>query len=257
VKLHCIEPQWPAPSNVLAFSTTRQGGHSAPPYQSFNLGHHVDDNEEAVALNQQLLLEKFPSHSSLQWLTQVHGVDVIEAGIVAEDEIGTSYPQADACWSRKAGDVCAILTADCLPVLLCGTAGNAVAAAHAGWRGLAQGVLEATVSGMGVDSSEILAWLGPAIGPGAFEVGTEVRDCFVDSTVTDSASVHSCFLPNPARGGYFYADLYALARLRLEAVGVTAIYGGEHCTYSDAEHFYSYRRDGQTGRMASLIGLTS
>jgi len=147
-----------------------------------------------------------------------------------------------------------VLTADCLPVLFCSTSGDRVAAAHAGWRGLLDGVLEATVAAMGVDSEKILAWMGPAIGPRVFEVGAEVREQYLAAaSATDKVLVEVSFVPSEVRPGHYFADLYALARLRLRAVGVTGVFGGGYCTFSDAGRFFSYRRDGRTGRMASLI----
>jgi hypothetical protein len=173
---------------------------------------------------------------------------VVVAGQYGED------PQADAAWSRHSNRACAVLTADCLPVLFCSTSGDRVAAAHAGWRGLLDGVLEATVAAMGVNPDQILAWLGPAIGPRGFEVGREVREKYLAAEPDmDKALVEACFLQNVVRPGHYFADLYALARLRLRAVGVTGVFGAGYCTFTDTERFFSYRRDGQTGRMASLI----
>jgi len=246
--LHFIEPDWPAPANVLALSTTRQGGCSASPFASLNLGHHVGDSAAAVAENRGLVASALPVGTGIQWLSQVHGTRVVEAGR------GCEYPQADAAWSRHVKKACAVLSADCLPVLFCSTSGDRVAAAHAGWRGLLDGVLEATVAAMGVDSDQILAWMGPAIGPRAFEVGPEVREQYLAAaSAADEARIEACFLPSEVRPGHYFADLYALARLRLRAVGVTGVFGGDFCTFSDSSRFFSYRRDGRTGRMASLI----
>jgi YfiH family protein len=245
-----IEPDWPAPANVLAFSTTRHGGHSEHPYQSLNLGHHVGDSDSAVAANRAILAAEFTGKCDIRWLSQVHGTEAVQAGE------GGAYPEADALWSRRPGVACAVLSADCLPVLLCSVAGDAVAAAHAGWRGLLAGVLESTVSAMHVNGGELLAWLGPAIGPGAFEVGPEVRKGFITTaTSVQAAAVAECFVPSPMRPGHFFADLYQLARMRLLALGVERVFGGDLCTYSDPERFFSYRRDGRTGRLASLIAL--
>lgn len=245
-----IAPQWPAPVSVLALCTTRRGGCSAAPYESFNLAHHVGDSASAVAGNRDILASALPAGVTLSWLTQVHGTAVVEAGQ------GGHYPVADAQWSRRPGAACAVLTADCLPVLLCSASGDVVAAAHAGWRGLLAGVLEATVAAMNTSPDQVLAWLGPAIGPAAFEVGPEVREEFLATAhpAVESA-VAACFTPSPGHPGHCFADLYALARVRLRALGVTRVFGGGLCTYSDPERFYSYRRDGQTGRMASLILL--
>jgi len=235
---------------VLALCTTRLGGCSAPPYETFNLAHHVGDSARAVAENRDILACTLPAGVAVSWLSQVHGTAVVEAG-----QSGP-YPVADAQWSRKQGTACAVLTADCLPVLLCTVSGDVVAAAHAGWRGLQAGVLEATVGAMNTSPDQLMAWLGPAIGPTAFEVGPEVREAFLAAAnPSEAPAIAACFAPNPGRPGHFFADLYALARVRLAALDVTRIFGGGLCTYSDAERFYSYRRDGQTGRMASLILL--
>lgn len=236
-----IEPDWPAPGNVHALATTRAGGVSLPPYDSFNLGDHVGDKPSAVARNRELLRAFLPSEP--RWLKQVHGT------VVAAADKLDGVAEADASVAFESGAVCAVLTADCLPVLFCDRQGTRVAAAHAGWRGLAAGVLEASVAAMQCDPADILAWLGPAIGPQAFEVGEEVRAAFVrDLPITASAFV-------PGQPGKWLADIYALARLRLARAGVSRVFGGEYCTYTDAGRFYSYRRDKATGRMAALIWL--
>lgn len=243
-----IDVDWPAPPAVRALATTRQGGHSAAPYASFNLGDHVGDDGSAVAANRQLLAAALPQGASVSWLSQVHGTTVVEAGQ------GGPPPLADAQWSRTRGVACAVLTADCLPVLLCSAAGDVVAAAHAGWRGLLAGVLEATVMAMDTPPASVLAWLGPAIGPAAFEVGEEVRDGFLAAaTPVEVAATTACFVP--VHPGHYLANLPALARARLQGAGVTNVFGGNWCTHSDSERFFSYRRDGQTGRMASIILL--
>ncbi|HKJ07561.1 MAG TPA: peptidoglycan editing factor PgeF [Gammaproteobacteria bacterium] len=240
-----ILPDWPARPAVRALSTTRRGGVSASPYASWNLAEHVGDDPRAVQTNRQRLRERLALPDEPCWLRQVHGVRVMAAAA------GKPSTEADGAWTGTPGRVCAVLTADCLPVLFCDRRGTRVAAAHAGWRGLAAGVLEATLRAMGVAPQELLAWLGPAIGPAAFEVGAEVRDAFVGA----DAGAGEAFQAGP--DGRWYADLYALARRRLAAAGVVEVYGGGLCTYSDPERFYSYRRDGATGRMASLIWLES
>lgn len=246
-----IEPHWPAPANILALSTSRTGGVSDGPFSSFNLAHHVGDQPAAVAANRHTLAQSLPTGSSVQWLQQVHGTGVLQA---SQRTCG-DHPEADASVTGSSRVACAVLTADCLPVLLCDRAGSTVAAAHAGWRGLAAGVLESSVRAMAVNPGELMAWLGPAIGPGAFEVGPEVRQAFLEAS--DVPETADCFRVSASREGHFLADLYGLARLRLAAVGVLAVFGGEYCTYNDASRFYSYRRDGQTGRMASLILINS
>ncbi len=249
--LPLIRPDWPAPANVIAFSTTRGGGHSDPPYDSLNLAAHVGDADTAVRANRDLLQAALPAGTRVQWLSQVHGAAVIEA----RGSEGT--PEADGAWSRQPGVACAVMTADCLPVLFCSRDGTVVAAAHAGWRGLCAGVLEATVRAMAVQPGQVLAWLGPAIGPAAFEVGHEVREQFLGNSAGISEdAVAACFAPSPATAGHYLADLYGLARARLHALGIDAVYGGGECTFTDTDRFFSYRRDGRTGRMASVILLT-
>jgi len=241
-RLDWITPDWPAPPRVRACSTSRSGGVSGPPFDSLNLAGHVGDDTEKVAENRARLKQVLDLPVEPVWLKQVHGTSVVDAAGV------NGIPEADGSYSRKTGVVCAVLTADCLPLLLCDEQGSRVAAVHAGWRGLAAGVIEAALSKMGAPG-EMLAWLGPAIGPQHFEVGLDVRELFV---AHDGAAQYA-FQPNPA--GRWLADLYQLARQRLNAQGVTRIYGGEWCTYSESQHFYSYRRDGMTGRMATLIWL--
>jgi YfiH family protein len=246
-----IRPDWPAPANVIALSTQRTGGSSPPPYASLNLAEHVEDDSAAVVANRATLSRSLPANARLHWLTQVHGSRVVRAGVEG------SYPSADASWTREPGQACVVMTADCLPVLFCSSAGDTVAAAHAGWRGLLDGVLENTVAAMGVAPSELLAWLGPAIGPAAFEVGAEVRAAFLDAAVPGQLpQTDASFVANLERPGYYRADLYALARLRLDALDTANVYGGDYCTYTEGHRFFSYRRDGLTGRMASLILLT-
>lgn len=239
-----IVPNWPAPANVCALQSTRQGGVSPAPWDSFNLGDHVGDDPARVAANRAILSGLLPGEPC--WLQQVHGtfaVDVAKMAKTAEAVV------ADAAYARQPGQVCVVMTADCLPVLFCDRAGSVVAAAHAGWRGLLAGVLEATITAMGAAPGDLLAWLGPAIGPQAFEVGDEVRAAFV---AHDPAAGVAFAAHTP---GKWLADIELLARQRLAQAGVTAIYGGGMCTVSDPERFFSYRRDGQTGRMAALVWL--
>lgn len=236
-----IFPDWPAPAQVKALQTTRLGGYSSGPYKSLNLGEHVGDDPLVVAANRQRLSAFVPSEPV--WMHQVHGTNVIDAAQAG------CLPEADGAFASAPDTVCCVMTADCLPVLLCDRAGTVVAAAHAGWRGLLHGVIEATIANMRVPSDELLAWLGPAIGPQAFEVGSEVRESFMNV----HGNAKHAFAPQP--NGKWLADIYLLARQRLQGAGVTQIYGGEFCTYSDAARFFSYRRDRVTGRMASLIWL--
>ncbi len=235
-----IIPDWPTPPNVRAVSTTRQGGVSLAPYHSFNLGSHVGDDPISVSANRTRLAASLQLPTMPVWLNQVHGARAVNAA-GAERE-------ADVAYTGQRGIVCGVLTADCLPLLLCDAQGARVAAVHSGWRGLAAGVIEAALDVMG-EGKNLLAWLGPAIGPNAFEVGNEVREVFM----AHDARAEQAF--QPSGSGHWRADIYQLARQRLAAHGVTQVYGGNECTYSDAERFYSYRRDGKTGRMATLIWI--
>jgi hypothetical protein len=236
-----IIPDWPAPAAVRACVTTREGGVSVAPYASLNLGNHVGDIPAHVAQNRARVRAALPVEPL--WLRQTHGLQVADAAL-AQVEF-----EADASVARQRDQVCVVMTADCLPVLFCDQAGTVVGAAHAGWRGLADGILEQTVAAMQVPPGQIMAWLGPAIGPAKFEVGEEVRAIFVADLPGTSAAFQT------GKPGKWLADIYQLARLRLARLGVHQVYGGGLCTYSDASRFYSYRRDGVTGRMASLIWL--
>jgi YfiH family protein len=238
-----IIPRWPAPQRVHAVSTTRHGGISRPPYGTLNLAAHVGDDDGAVTANREHLRQALRLPAMPAWLQQVHGVQVVDAAGV------TAPVAADAAYALEPGVICAVLTADCLPVLLCDRGGQAVAAAHAGWRGLAAGVIEQTIDTLPLPGGELMAWLGPAISAESYVVGEEVRETFVSHDPAADAAFR------PAAGGGWHADLYRLARQRLRRHGVTAVHGGEFCTCKDPERFYSYRRDGVTGRMASLIWL--
>ena len=233
-----ITPDWPAPANVKAIQTTRVGGFSIAPYDSLNLGSHVQDDALAVAKNRQLLSNYLPSVPV--WLNQVHGVDVINAAK------STSIQNADASFSKNKNVVCVTMTADCLPVLLCNKQGTMVAAIHAGWRSLCDGVIEATIKAMGIEPDDLMAWLGPAIGPDAFEVGGEVREAFI----ARDTQAEQAFI---AFGDKWLGDLYLIAKQRLNKQGIVSIYGGSECTYSNPSQYFSFRRDGITGRMATLI----
>lgn len=238
-------PDWPAPVNVKALQTTRVGGVSQPPYDSLNFGMHVMDNPLHVAQNRQLLSQYLPSEPV--WLNQVHGIRVVDA------EHTNCVPDADASFTTQKNVVCVTMTADCLPVLLCDVNGSVVAAVHAGWRSLCDGVLEASLDAVfeatKVPRENLMAWLGPAIGPAAFEVGGEVRAQFIEK---DAQAVNA-FRPH---GDKWLGDLYQIATQRLHKHGVIRIYGGGRCTYTEKETFFSFRRDGDTGRMATLIWLT-
>jgi len=241
--MELIQADWQVPGKVRAITTTRSGGNSKTPFDSLNLGDHVDDDPGAVAENRQQLINELKLTQQPQWLQQVHGTVVVKA-----DDQG-SVPVADACWSDQPGQACIVMTADCLPVFF--SDGNRVAVAHAGWRGLADGVLEKTLD-VFPQAAAVHCWLGPAIGPKAFEVGGEVREQFCQQ----QADAEQAFVPSTAEGKWL-ADIYQLARLRLQRAGVQHISGGDHCTFTDEQRFFSYRRDGQTGRMASVIWLES
>ncbi|HEX5394013.1 MAG TPA: peptidoglycan editing factor PgeF [Rhodocyclaceae bacterium] len=241
-----IVPDWPAPAGVKALVTTRVGGHSTGAYAGFNLGSHVGDAPAAVAANRIWLRQQAGLPADPVWLTQVHGKVCLDLSTCND-----AAPEADASMTRVPGQVCAILTADCLPVVLCSDDGTTVGAAHAGWRGLLSGVIEATAKAMAQPGAHLMAWLGPAIGPSAFEVGAEVREAFM----TEDAASGSAFTPRPEVDGKWLCDIYALARLRLARIGVHRVYGGDRCTYSESDHFFSYRREMQTGRMATLIWI--
>jgi len=242
LELDVLVPDWPAAASVHAFSTTRSGGCSTGPYASLNLGAHVGDQPALVNRNRQRLINALRLPAAPQWLNQIHGTDVVSAHELA------GIVDADGSTTHVDGVVCAVMTADCLPVLLCNRAGTEVAALHAGWRGLVNGVLEAGVTAMQSAPQELLAWIGPAIGADAFEVGGEVREAFLE--VDEGNSVG--FTAHRQR---WLADLARLARLRLRSIGVTEVYGGHWCTHADDRRFFSYRRDGVTGRQVSLVWL--
>lgn len=239
---HWLTPDWPAPANVFAATTLRSGGVSGGSYRSLNPAMHVGDNPEQVLKNRQLIADMLDLPSSPVWLNQVHGNTVVDATRVS------TLVEADASYSHEPCVVCAVLTADCLPVLICSNDGKSVAAVHAGWRGLLAGVITETVKAM--QTSDLLVWLGPAIGPGAFEVGGDVRDAFVGRNAIYAEGFCA------ANNGKWLADIYRLARINLASMGIERVYGGQFCTVSDAERFYSYRRDKDAGRMASLIWRT-
>ena len=240
--IELIRPDWPAPAHVQAWSTTRAGGVSEAPWDSLNLGAHVGDAPDAVNRNRRRLGDRLQLPEEPLWLQQVHGDRV---RLAAESDAC-----ADACLADRAGQVCVVMTADCLPVLLCNRGGSKVAAAHAGWRGLHSGILERTVAAFGERPGDLIAWLGPAIGPQAFEVGDEVRDVFINlDSGYASAFGH--------RGDRWLADLVHLAKLKLAKIGVPKISGGQFCTYTEADGFFSFRREGQTGRMITAIYINA
>jgi YfiH family protein len=236
-----IAAKWPAPAGVIAGCTHRTGGVSVGKFDSLNLAAHVGDDADKVAENRRRFLADCALPQPPTWLNQVHGRTVVI-------DPGQDYlPEADAILSRESGTVCAVLTADCLPVIFATEDGGEIAVAHAGWRGLCNGILEATVASFSARPAMLVAWLGPAISQAAFEVGGEVRDAFVQQ----DANAASCFVENSA--GRWQADLYGLARQRLSGTGVVRVFGGKFCTYGESARFFSYRRDGQCGRIASFV----
>ncbi|MCK9110341.1 peptidoglycan editing factor PgeF [Haemophilus influenzae] len=241
--MQVINPNWNVSKNIHAFTTTREGGVSLEPYLSFNLGDHVGDDKSAVKANRTLLVEKFCLPQTPIFLTQTHSTRVIQLPYSGQNL------EADAVYTNVPNQVCVVMTADCLPVLFSTTSGNEVAAAHAGWRGLCDGVLEETVKYFQAKSEDIIAWFGPAIGPKAFQVGIDVVEKFV--AVDEKAKL--AFQPDVIEDGKYLGNLYQIATQRLNNLGITQIYGGNHCTFNEKEKFFSYRRDNQTGRMASVI----
>jgi len=240
-----ITPDWPAPPNVRAAATLRTGGASEGAFSSLNLGWHVGDDPAAVAENRRLLRAALKLPAEPAWLSQVHGIAVVDAASVE----GATPPTADASVARGAGAACVVMTADCLPVLFCDRDGTRVGAAHAGWRGLAGGVLGETIKALGVQPAQLMTWLGPAIEQDAFEVGDEVHEAFLEAAADNATA----FRAN-ARGRW-QADLYQLARNELARLGVTAVYGGGFECFADSKRFFSYRRENRTGRMATLVWL--
>lgn len=247
-----IDIQWPAPANVHAVVTTRLGGVSESPYDSNNLAFHVGDKSLAVEQNREATQSGLFQLSHVQWLEQIHGVKVVEAQ--TDGRVRT----ADACITSAAGLACAVMTADCLPLLICDQAGTQVAAVHAGWRGLADGIITNTVAAFDAFPDQLLVYLGPAIGADYFEVGIDVLEAFYERAINDAhaEAMTAAFAPSATRPMKYLANIYALAIAELTQLGVDQIYGGDSCTYKDSRRFYSYRRDGVTGRMASLIWLS-
>jgi YfiH family protein len=236
---HWLVPDWPAPANIHAATTLRTGGVSLGTFSSLNPATHVSDDNERVRQNRQIIRVMLELPAEPVWLEQIHSNRAVKAVKTAIVE------QADASYSNESGVVCAVMTADCLPLLVCSTDGAQIAAIHAGWRGLLAGVITNTVVAM--QQQDLLVWLGPAIGPDCFEVGPEVREAFLEK----SASFNDAF--KQQGNGKWLADIYQLARIELTALGIVNVYGGTHCTFTEHERFYSYRRESQTGRMATLI----
>lgn len=246
--MKCIYPNWPAPRNIRALTTTRLHGVSEVPYKSMNLANHVGDDEAAVMANRQLICQREALPQMPVWLNQIHSTDVVD---ISNVRTSRQPFNADASYTNTMKTVCAVLTADCLPVLFCSLSGDEVAASHAGWRGLCGGILENTIKHFHCDPSQIMAWLGPAIGVQVFEVGIEVKQQF-ELYDPDASSAFQLINPHEKK---YLADLYLLAKQRLNRLGISQIYGGEYCTYQHNDLFFSYRREKQTGRMASMIWI--
>jgi len=244
-----IIPDWPVPANIRTMITTRSGGSSRFLYDSFNLGNHVGDDEEAVRQNRNLLSEDIGNSTRIQWVKQVHGNGVL----VLDDSFVEETTEADALYTRVDNLACGVLTADCLSVFFCDDEGNEIAVAHAGWRGLVAGVLQQTLRQFEAPTSNILAYLGPVIGPCHFEVGGEVRDAFLDLEIDEIIDQESILFHESENSGKWMADLFGIAKIILSVSGIRQIYGEPICTYCEFDRFYSYRRDGETGRFASLI----
>lgn len=242
---------WAAPNRVGALFSTRCGGFSTSPYSSFNLANQVGDSEAAVAKNRAKLKGQH-RFDSICWLDQVHGVNVVEA---VNSSVPANIAEADACYTRSSGLACAVMVADCLPVLVTDIEGSCVGVAHAGWRGLCAGVVSNLIDKMAIDPNRALVWLGPCIGPTAFEVGPELLAAFKNSPFFATLDIDSAF--KAGQGDRYFADLTTLAKLQLSSLSVSAVYGGQECTYVDAEKYFSYRRDGNTGRMAGLIWINN
>lgn len=248
-KPNLFGPDWPAPESVKAASTYRFGGSSTAPWDSFNLAAHVEDDYQSVVRNRELLMSAL-GVNQICWLNQVHGTDILNT---AEVDLKNAPPQADASWSNSPNHVCAVMTADCLPVLVCNEQGSKVLAAHAGWRGLVKGILAKALMATGFQPAETLLWFGPAIGPDAYQVSKDLLEAFRESEIYAGTDISSAFTPDGA--DHYLCNLYRLARIQLEKCGYSRIFGGDQCTYSQPGDYFSYRRDGQTGRMASLIWL--
>lgn len=248
-----VFPSWPAPASVNSAVSLRKGGVSGAPYDQLNVAHHVGDDPNLVEANR-LAIKQHLSARGISWMNQVHGTTIVEArddGYIDGGHIST----ADACWTANTDIACAVMTADCLPLLVCDRQGTKIAAIHAGWRGLCAGIISKSITEMRIEPAETLVWLGPAIGPAAYQVGREVKDAFAARPNSSGINVEPAFTSDG--DSHYLCDLYELARIELNSLGVTKIYGGDQCTYSQPDRYYSYRRDGQTGRMVSLIWLSS
>ena len=245
-----IWPSWQKPEGIGAISTTRLGGLSPAPWNSLNLGINTGDSLKNIEANRAVLAQ--PMHDiPVQWLRQVHGSN----GVVLQKDVLMDLPEADFSYTNKKGIACAVLTADCLPILICNVAGTEIAAVHAGWRGLSSGVIASALRQFDSSPSDLMAWIGPSIHQKSFEVGAEVVQAMSNSESLSSSDVDKFCIPHAQVFGKFFLDLVGIARINLSDLGVDKVYGGNLCSYSDPERFFSYRRDGETGRMASLIWI--
>lgn len=249
-----IHPQWPVPPQIKAVCTTRIGGVSCAPWDSLNLGVNTQDSGAKIIANRSVFVSKLPADLEIQWLKQVHGKQTFRAGI-SSDLRSENLPEADICYSRDKGLACAVLTADCLPILVCNSEGTEIAAVHAGWRGLVEGVLLAALENFASPPSDLMVWMGPAISLKYFEVGEEVVDAMFDAKLLDAGKLARLSRANPANNKKRYLDLPGIAKQQLADAGVNKVFGGSLCTYGEPDRFFSYRRDGETGRMATLIWI--
>lgn len=245
-----IRPSWQNPEGIGAISTTRLGGQSPAPWDSLNLGVNTGDSPENIESNRALLAQQMPE-AQVQWLRQVHG----SSGVVLQKGVLKDLPEADFSYTNERGIACAVLTADCLPILICDVAGTEIAAVHAGWRGLSSGVIANAVSQFKAPGTELTAWIGPSIGQNAFEVGADVVQAMSNAELLVSSDLDGLVVAHEQVSEKFFLDLAGIARINLSSLGVDKVYGGDLCSYSDSERFFSYRRDGETGRMASLIWI--
>ena len=274
-----IYPEWPVPAQIRAVSTTRQGGSSLAPWNSLNLGVNTQDLAANIVTNRSLLAAKLPAGLKIQWLKQVHGIGAVKADHSAFESASyfaprsarysnsdfssdsslqfssENLPEADICYSREKGLACAVLTADCLPILICNRQGNEIAAVHAGWRGLVKGVLPEALSKFSVAPKDLMVWIGPGISQGYFEVGREVAHAMFDANLLTEPRLASLSRPNLKDKNKHYLDLPGVAKYQLADLGVAKVFGSSLCTYAHPDRFFSYRRDGETGRMASLIWI--
>lgn len=250
-KSKVIVPNWSKPTNIKAVFTSRQGGVSSSPWDSFNLGLNTQDDEQSLKTNRDMLAKDLPNNLKIQWLKQVHAAQVYAAKFDSSENL----PTADICFTTEQSIACAVLTADCLPILICDKLGTEVAAVHAGWRGLVCGVLQNAIEQFTSPVEELSIWIGPAICQNHFEVGQEVIEAMLEAQLFSQSELPYVSLPSERETSKSYLNLVEIAKRKLQQLGVIHISGGQFCSYCDVKNFYSYRRDGETGRMASLIWI--